>query len=450
MRPLQNLKPLLTFFLLLAAVEFVVRAPIRYLQPTNWNDLTQNYAATRIWLRGENFADPQNFVDLWRDEVHSPLDIRTGRVHIAPPLGSVVLMAPIGALPWPAAKIAWLGVLLISFSMTVWALAKTAGFHFGDAQGIAFIAGCLALAPFHTGIANGNQSILVIALCALGIYGANRESDIAAGLLFGAAASMKPHIAAFIVLYYLLRQRWKLFATAIGFTAFLALIAVGWMQLSGVSWKTDYFHNLVRFATQNRIDDFTSANPVRFLLVNLQVLFYTFTHQARSANLLAFLVGGALALAWTYFVIRRRPGCSELLPLSGIAVISMLPMYHRIYDASILAIPLCWCLTMPAGRLKGIAKATAILMLPFAVPGAAILEGLAHQGRFSYFLTRTWVGQSVIMPHQSWILLVVALILLYGLKVERDAGECSMAPATFPEHQNSFKHVSLAGENPGA
>jgi hypothetical protein len=407
----------------MAACEFVIRGPMRYLRPTNWSDLAQNYAATRIWLRGQNFANPELFVALWRDEVHSTLDVNTIRVHLAPPPGTLVLMAPIGALPWPVAKLAWLGVLLASFAFTVWALIKTAGFRLGESRTIAFIAGCFALAPFHTGIAAENQTILVVGLCALGIYAASRDRDFAAALLFGAACSLKPHIGSFIVLYYLIQRRWRLFTTAVAFTGALVLIAIGWMQISGVTWAADYFQNIKVLTQQNHIDDFTTANPIRFLLVNLQVPFYSFTREARSANLLAMLTGAVLICVWMYLVLRvgrQKSRESELLALSAIAVLGLLPVYHRMYDASLLAIPLCWCLTLPTGHLKRVSIAALILMLPFALPTTAILQQGAAAQRIPNSLVQSWAWERIFMPHQSYLLLVLAIVLLRGIALEKD------------------------------
>ena len=417
----------LALVLLAAAAEFVLRAPLRYLQPTNWSDLAQNYAASRIWLRGQNFADPENFVALWRDEVHSTLEAKTVRTHLAPPPGTLVLMAPIGALPWPAAKIAWLAVLLASFAFTVWALIKIAGFRLrfrlhdwriNDPRSLAFIAACLALAPFHTGIAAENQTILVVGLCALGIWAATSQNDLAAGLLFGAACSLKPHLASLFVLYYLLRRRWRLFATAVAFTAALVLIAIAWMQICGVSWRADFFHNIKVLAAENRIDDFTSANPIRFMLINLQVPFYSFTHQAKSANLLAFSAAALLLCVWAWFVVRNHSRAPELLSIATVAVITLLPVYHRFYDASLLAIPLCWSLTTLSGRLHNVARAALLLMLPFLVPGAAILQQAVFDHRIPASWSESWWWDRFLMPHQSWLLVALCLLLLYALAQE--------------------------------
>jgi hypothetical protein len=420
--PERNLRILAGVALLAAGAEFVVRGPVRNLRPTNWNDLVQFYAATRLWLRGQNFAQPENFVALWRDEVGSTLSAQSLRTHLAPTPGTMVLFAPIGALSWPAAKIVWLCLLLAAFVLTVWALAKIAGFRFAEPRTLAFAAGCCALAPFHTGIAAANETILIVGLCTLGIWAAGGRRDILAGLLFGVACSLKPHIGSFIVLYYLVRQRWRLFGTAIALTAALALAAILWMQICGVAWAQDYFHNLKLLATQNKIDDFTSLNPIRFMLINLQVPFYSFTRSASESNTLALAVGVVLVAVWMGLVLRNRTEKSELLALSAIAVIGLLPLYHRLYDASLLAIPLCWCVREISGTQKKVSRTALLVMAPFLIPGTAVLQQLAREGRIPDTWTQSWWWERFIMPHQTWFLLLLALLLLYGLaREDRDA-----------------------------
>jgi len=404
--------------LVLAGAYFLARGPFRYSMSTSWNDLTQYYASSRLWLRGQNFAKPTNFVALWRDEVGGILGADTMRTHIAPPPGALVLFAPIGALPWWAARVVWLAVLVGAFLLAVWALIRTAGFRLNEPRTIAFIAGCLALAPFHTGIAGANQTVLVVAFCAAGIWAASQARDLLAGVLFGAACSLKPHIAAFLVLYYLVRGRWRLFFTSVAFTLFLVSVAAGWMQINGVDWSHDYFNNIRFGSTRNTIDDFTSANPIRFMLINLQVPFYSFTRNAKSSNLLALGIGLLLISVWMVLVLRTRKQTIQLLPLAAIAVIGLLPLYHRFYDASVLAIVLCWCVTWPAGQLRLVAKGALLLMAAFLIPGTAVLQQAATHGHVPNSWINSWWWDRVVMPHQTWLLLLLSLLLLYGMALQ--------------------------------
>jgi Glycosyltransferase family 87 len=412
-----NLRIILWILLFAAAAEFVLRGPVRFLSwPTEWNDLSQNYTASRLWLKGQSPSDPANFVALWKQQVHSRLDLSDVRTHLAPPLGGLVVLAPIAAFPWQIAKILWLVTLLIASGATVWALSQVAGFRRDDLSTIAFVAASLALAPFQTGISSGNPTILVIGLCAVAIWAAHTRRDVAAGILFGMACSLKPQLGAFLVLYYLVRRRWRLFITALATTIGLTLGAILYLSLRGASWSQGYLNNARGFVSANKIDDFSTANPGRFNLINLQVPIFSMTGHSSSANLLAFAIGAGLICAWLYWMFRGNQREPELLSLGTISVIGLLPVYHRFYDAALLVVPLCWCMTQTVGRTKKIASIGLLLMTPFLVPGPSFLQLLAARGQVSDAVAHSWWWDQIVMPHQTWALLLLCVVLLYAIK----------------------------------
>jgi hypothetical protein len=261
------------------------------------------------------------------------------------------------------------------------------------------------------------------------IWAARQRHDLAAGILFGVACSLKPQIGAFLVLYYLVRRRWKLFVTAVATTLGLALFAALYLWLWGASWLQDYLHNARGFVTANHIDDFSSANPIRFTLINLQVPLFAITGHSSSANLLAFAMGGLLVCAWLYWVARGNDS-RELLSLGAISIIALLPVYHRFYDAALLVIPLCWCMTRTAGRPKAIVNVALLLMAPFLLPGTAFLQQLALHGRISEAVKNSWWWDRVVMPHETWTLLLLSLVLLYEITLASPSpSEVEMAVA---------------------
>lgn len=417
-QPSRSVRIILWILIFLAAAEFVVRGPVRYLrESSNWNDLSQNYTVSKLWLEGKSPSDPANFVVLWKQEGHSRLDLTDVRTHMAPPLGGLVVLAPIAALPWRIARVVWIALLVISVGATIWALARAAGLGSlgsNDLRTLAFVAACLALAPFQTGLASGNTSILVIALCALAIWAARGRRDITAAVLFGVACSVKPQLGAFLVLYYLVRKRWRLFTVAVATTLALNLIAI--VQLHGVSWIQDYLRNAHGVVVGNPIDDFTTVNPARFALINLQVPFFSITGSPSLSNWLAFGVVSLLVCVWIYWVIRKGELAPEFLCLGAISAVALLPVYHRFYDAALLAVPLCWCIANVGGDSKIFAKLALPLMTPFLFPGSAFLQQLAAQGRVPVSLTNSWLWNCVVVPHETWALLLMSALLIYAVK----------------------------------
>lgn len=415
--PSRTLRTVWWILIFLAAAEFIVRGPARYLEERGtWNDLSQNYTASKLWLGGKSPADPKNFVALWWQEGLSRLDLTDVRTHLAPPLGGLVVMAPVAALPWKVAKIVWMIVLLISFAATVSSLVMASGLRCNQPRTLALIAASLALAPVHTGLANGNSTILVIGLCTVAIWAASTRREVTSGFLFGVACAMKPQLGAFLVLHYLVHRRWRLFTAAVTCTAALNLIAVLYLYLHGAAWLQDYLNNAKGFVTANNIDSFASDNPGRFTLINLQVPLFSIMGSSRSSNLWAFAVCGLLVCVWLYWIARQRHRLPELLSLGSISTIALLPVYHRFYDAALLAVPLSWCIANIDGREKKTARAASLLMAAFLVPGAAFLQQLAVKGRVSNVLTNSWWWNCVIMPHETWVLLALSVVLLYGIR----------------------------------
>jgi hypothetical protein len=210
---------------------------------------------------------------------------------------------------------------------------------------------------------------------------------------------------------------------ALGSTIALNLIAVFYLTVRGTTWLQEYLSNARGFVTSNSIDSFASDNPARFTLLNLQVPFFSLTHRTDSANFGAFVVTGVLVSAWIFLILKTKEK-HEFVALGAISTISLLPIYHRFYDAAILAIPLCWCLAELTRSLKPLALCGLFLLTPFFFPGTALLGRLASHNRLPSSLTRSWIWDFLIMPHETWALLLLSAILLYAIHAtaKRDLG----------------------------
>lgn len=424
----RNVKVFAVFLLLLSTSEFVIRGPVRYFENrSEWNDFSQNYTASKLWLRGKNPANPTNFIELWKEQTSVGMGTNDIRTRLAPPLGGLVVMAPVAVFAWRPAKILWLCILLLSFAATVAVLVRLLGRPWNSTGSLLLAAGCLALAPFHTGIANGNTTVLVIGLCALAIWEAMKQHDTSAGIFFGIACSIKPQLGAFLVLYYLVRLRWRLFAVALGCTTALNLIAVLYLRVRGTSWFDEYVHNATGFATNNNIDSFGSDNLGRFSLINLQVPFFSITRTSVSANVWAFGITAVLVCTWLILVFRNKQA-SELLALATISTVALLPVYHRSYDAGVLALSLWWCIAQAFGRYKAFARLGLLLMAPFLFPGSSYLQKLGLQGRLPQSLTDSRIWECLILPHETWALLLLSCVLLGAMSASQKAATAILHP----------------------
>ncbi len=441
-----NGRKLLILLLLLAAgVEFSFRGPLRAARSASeWNDFLSPYIQAKAWIKGMNPYSTANFVLLWpsrrlafvaKDAANGTLVAKHG-VPSPYPLTSFVLLAPFSLAPWPAAQTVWMVLNLSAFVVLLGALISLAGLSWRKPRAQLFVAAGLALAPFHTGLATENPAVLVVGLGVGSVWAANRDWHKTAGILLGMALCMKPQVGLCFVLYYLIRRRWSIAGIACGWTAAITLIAVSRLAVSGVPWLSTYLDNNRSLSAPGAINDFTPANPVWHNMINLQVLLYQLARNASLANLLAFSLGALLLGVWLWLTMKNRSS-SELLEISGLVVLSLLPVYHRFYDAALLIWPLAWSLMAANKPNRRPALLSVALILPFFVPGAAFLGRLAEAGRIPAAMTSSWWWNVFIMAHQAWVVLALGLVLLYAMTntatAERDPAHLEAAAPVAPQ-----------------
>jgi hypothetical protein len=86
------------------------------------------------------------------------------------------------------------------------------------------------------------------------------------------------------------------------------------------------------------------AGPAAISMFNLQTVFAAFGGQPRFYNLTTFGICAVLISIWLFVAIRLpRSPKGMWLGLATITVISILPIYHRSYDAKILLLTLPAC-----------------------------------------------------------------------------------------------------------
>jgi hypothetical protein len=407
---------------LLAGSEFMVRGPVRFLRAADFNDFISPYIQSRALVEGMDPYSPDVLVRLWpvegtqrheflaQDLADGSLITKHG-IPTAYPLTCLLLLSPLAVLPWPVAHLVWLGITACLTLGVAWSLLAAGGFEKSDWRGYVFVAFALALAPLHTGFAAGSIVISTVALCGIALAREQRGNELFAGILFGAAVCLKPQIGLPFLAYYLLRRRWRLSVVAAGVVFTTAVLAMARLAISGTTWIQNYrIDNRVLLAT-GILSDFTERNPIRFSLINLQVLLYALLHDRGAANVLALMIFAALFGIWVLLALRSR-SADALLPVCAIAVLSLFPVYHRLYDAFLLIFPLCWSLREFSGPERKYARVVLVLMLPFLVPGGSALEQLQVRGQIPEAIANSWYWTCIVMPHQVWLLVGLGLLLL--------------------------------------
>ncbi len=271
---------------------------------------------------------------------------------------SLFLAIPIVLLPWSVARLFWMvlnaaGLLLASFLM--WKVAEK------QALKPATLLICLLLCNAELVFALGNLAGIVVSLCVIAVWCLLEDRFVYAGVLcLALGLVLKPHDAAFVWLYFLLAggvYRRRALET-LGIAAALALPSLLWVSHVSPHSMQELNSNLATLAAHGSVNDpgpdsltFRSADHV----ISLQSVLSLIRDDPRFYNLASYLICGVIFLAGAIRVLRSRSTKQNAwIALAAIAALSMLPVYHRAYDAKLLllAVPACALLWREGGHMK--------------------------------------------------------------------------------------------------
>jgi hypothetical protein len=336
------------------AVFYAARCLLQHSDPYNPATLQQLYSA-------EGGTFPSNPVDAF-------LFRRAMLVCVNLP-SSLFLIAPLALLPWKVAALIWMvlnAVSLMVAAFAVWSIAKD------QALRPATLLICLLLCNAELVFALGNLAGLVASLCTIAVC-CFLEDRYASFGVFCLAISLvlKPHDSGLVWLYFLLAggvHRKRALQT-LGVAALLTLPAVLWVSHVAPMWLQEIRANLRLLSAHGSVNDpgpasltFHSADTV----ISLQAFFSLIRDDPRFYNLASYLISGALLCAGAVRVLQSRyTKTNAWCAIAAITALSMLPVYHRAYDAKLLllAIPACALLWREGGRLKWIAGLVTTLAL---------------------------------------------------------------------------------------
>jgi hypothetical protein len=167
------------------------------------------------------------------------------------------------------------------------------------------IAATLALAPFHTGIVNANVALVAVELGVLAVWTARERHEITTAILVAVSAGLKPQIGLCFLLYYVVRRRWRISGITLAALGVVAAVGLLRLEVGHTPWLENYLNDNHVLLESGILANFTPLNPMRFGLINLQVVAYSLVGSVRWANDVAILVGIVLVVVWLLGMRRR-------------------------------------------------------------------------------------------------------------------------------------------------
>lgn len=330
---------------------------------------------------------------------------------------ALLLAVPFAVLPWHLAQALWLSLTAILLALAAFSMCDL-GLDAGPVLSI-FLAGII-LVNCELLLLGGNAAGITVSLCVISAWCFLRARYAwAAVLLLAISLVVKPQDAGFVWLYFLLaggvlRKRAMQILAVV---ALLALFASVWVAPASPHWMREMRANINSEIVHGGISDSGPSGAIERgagPIIDLQAAISVFRDDPHFYNLVSYLTVGFLILVWALAVlVKRASPRSALLALAAISALSLLPVYHRPYDAKLLmlTIPACAMLWPEKGPVRWVALGltSAGILVTSDIP-LALSFALYHS---SPIPTSTLVGKIVTVLIWPAPLVLLALGCFY-------------------------------------
>ncbi len=344
-----------------------------------------------------------------------------------------IVTLPFAVLPFHIAQALWLIVTassLIFASFLVWDVAAL----YAPVLSGALIG--LTLANSELILMLGNPAGIAVSLCIIGVWClVVRRYQFVGILCFAISLMLKPHVAGLVWLYFLMSDR-NSRNKALQILMTVAMLSVPIAILMGTRaphWFSEWRSVMAAFSSRGDINDPGPSSMAAHgigMMINLQTVFSLIKNEPSFYDSASYVLGLLLLCPLLYLTARKK--ASEELcwfALSAYASISMLPVYHRVYDARILilAVPMTailWKRRSQYSKISVFIGATTIV-LTGAIPWGIFLRissGLHPSTNFSKSIAV--ISQVAPVPV---ILLISSVFYLRAYWVEAQAENPSIS-----------------------
>ena len=428
--------------LLLGVGQIVQRTPL-VRTDSFFFDFSNLYSASRVWLAGKNPYDIQAVFRAWDGSDHghylgSSIARNMARWAAVYPPSSLLVIAPFAALPAVWGHLLWAGISIGLAIAALMALIWLCGLSDIRSR-LLFVACALASAPFQCALQVGQPALPACAMVILAVWAFAGGRLALASILLGLATALKVQIGAPFIVYYLFIRQWRVGMLATILFALATLVAVGRMEALGItSWWAQWQQNMSATLQAGAVNDPRPGGPFRNNIVNLQTIFDVFVHRQLWIDTLVLLVFLPLLAGFVANVRREREAGRDMLALSLVGALSMLPAYHRLYDGLTLLMLLAWAIAALKTARPGMGRIMLLILSQFLLPVDLVPLVLRHTHRFDRIVPSTF-WQAFVVPHHAWGLLILTIgtTLIFSRAVRR-------SPAAAPQSERGMRGLRVS------
>jgi hypothetical protein len=282
-----------------------------------------------------------------------------------------------------------------------WTLVRRFSWSAADVRSLALGAIIVSLAAVHTCLKDGQLTPMVL----LGILiGLDPKSGTVRASLGWAVALFKFTIPGPYMALAALRGRKKqVVAVLVAGGIFVAGVAIVGARPGLGTLAHSYGASLHALFALGARDYPATIGEGSASMVWLQALLYRVLSFAPGAVPTLNVVLTAAMVCVLGLVILRCSDDGRTLLI--IAAFVLLTSYHRVYDAVLLLPGIAWLIDRGSQRLDSEYLLLMALLLPFLVPGPAVLQATLPDP-----LKSQWAVYALAIPHQTWCLLAIFIV----------------------------------------
>jgi Glycosyltransferase family 87 len=329
-------------------------------------DFRPGYWSARTLLNGGDPYKPEDVLRTYHtdggDRAGDPAADLVPIAHGQYPPSEFVFAVPFAALPFAVSQVLWTaliaGVVILAACLMWSVCAPHAPLAAGCLLGV-FLINSPSMMVF------ANPGSIAVCLCAIGVWCILRDRFVSAGVIcLAASLAIKPHDVGLVWLYFVLagkpyRKR-ALFALVVA--AAISLPAFLWISHVSPHWFSEMMANVQASRGRGGLNDpgpSSAGGRGIQMITDLQAVFSLVQDNPGFYNLASYIVCAPLLLLWAIGAIRSRApqtgaGARAWFSLAAITALTMLPIYHRQYDAKLILLvaPAFSILLAEGGRMR--------------------------------------------------------------------------------------------------
>ena len=347
---------------------------------------------------------------------------------IAPPW-TLAALSPFATLPPAVGAYFYLGV---AAALNAWAAvrcARWAQLPAGSARRF-YASALLVSVPLTLGLSSGNPIVLAAPLVLIGLAESADGRGVRGGLLLGLGAAFKFQIGLPMLAFWLACGRWRPSAIAIATFALLAILGLARPGVSGIDAWHGWVANVASANGPGGVNDFSTARSADDHL-DLLVPLWRLTQDRTLTKSIVAALWLTIAVPFAGWLARARSAIPErrettLAAIGLAALLSVIPIYHRTYDALLFFPIVALAIRLAAtGERRRLGWLTVLLLAPLVIPSGLPVY-FERRGRVPSWVVESTAYRAAIVPVKAWATSALALPMLrfvWRLDKNRRRGE---------------------------